>query len=401
LREQVEKFSKHHPLSELLRIRLAVLEGDAAQAARLVDLISANREYFRSSPGHFAAAAATLLWVRECEPVGTWITTLGYTSLRVRVVHDTQEFGRDTVLRVRFADGQLEFGVSDGFITGGGGELSVSRWFVILPLLERYVASDHFLPGEVFLNLGDAAPSSGLALCSSRPDSFLLPDTIFIPSKGYDSLKRAYLESDVPWGDRFGIAFWRGTLICKRVDAIAWQDLPRARACLIGRSDEAEGLIDAAVSGLSHASPEVRSAVEAAGIFRPVQRRPSARDMRPGTDFGKYKYTIDIDGNSNSWPGLFNKLCAGGAVLKVASPQGFRQWYYDRLEAWVNFVPVATDMSDLIDKVKWLRDNDAAAAAIGRKGRELAYAMTLETELERGCRTIAEAIRAASGQVAA
>ena len=43
----------------------------------------------------------------------------------------------------------------------------------------------------------------------------------------------------------------------------------------------------------------------------------------PETSFGNYKYQIDIDGVSNSWSGLFQKLLTGSPVLKVSSPVGF------------------------------------------------------------------------------
>ena len=67
-------------------------------------------------------------------------------------------------------------------------------------------------------------------------------------------------------------------------------------------------------------------------------------------------------------------------MLKVGSASGFRQWYYDRLVAWRHFVPVAADMADLADKLAWLRAHDAEARAIGEAGRELAMAMTVESE---------------------
>jgi hypothetical protein len=96
------------------------------------------------------------------------------------------------------------------------------------------------------------------------------------------------------------------------------------------------------------------------------------RDRVPVIEHNRYKYQIDIDGNTNSWPGLFQKLLTGSPVLKVTSASGHRQWYYDRLRPWVNFVPVASDMSDLIEKVRWLQAHDDAARAIGDHGRTLA-----------------------------
>ena len=114
-------------------------------------------------------------------------------------------------------------------------------------------------------------------------------------------------------------------------------------------------------------------------------------------DFNKYKYQIDIDGNTNSWPGLFQKLLTRSPVLKVASPRGYRQWYYDRLRPWVNFVPVAQDMSDLIEKILWLRSHDDAGRRIGEAGKALADSLDYEGEIARSGRVVTAALRYFAG----
>ncbi len=165
--------------------------------------------------------------------------------------------------------------------------------------------------------------------------------------------------------------------------SIHWRLLPRARLCQIGR--EHRGLINAGLTSVvqmpdAHAEDEVR----ASGLMA---------DYLPITEFSKFRYQIDIDGNTSSWPGLFQKLLTGCPVLKVASPRGFRQWYYERLKPWINFVPVATDMSDLADKIAWLRDHDDAARAIGAQGQALVLSMDYEGELMRAGRTVTAALR--------
>ena len=39
--------------------------------------------------------------------------------------------------------------------------------------------------------------------------------------------------------------------------------------------------------------------------------------------------------------------------------------------AWVHYVPVKNDQSDLIEKIEWLRSNDEKAREIGKNGRSL------------------------------
>ena len=98
------------------------------------------------------------------------------------------------------------------------------------------------------------------------------------------------------------------------------------------------------------------------------------------------------DRNSNAWSGLFEKLLSGSVVLKVASPYNFRQWYYDELIPWVNFVPIDSDMSDLVEKIHWLHKNDDEARIIGENGARLANNLSYERELNRAFININEAL---------
>ena len=77
---------------------------------------------------------------------------------------------------------------------------------------------------------------------------------------------------------------------------------------------------------------------------------------------------------------------------------GFRQWYYDRLKPWVNFVTVADDMSDLFDKVQWLKKHDAVARAIGEKGQALARSLDYDGQMREACKIIDAALRIAAGR---
>jgi hypothetical protein len=115
----------------------------------------------------------------------------------------------------------------------------------------------------------------------------------------------------------------------------------------------------------------VKSEIEHSGFFR---------DWMPASGYAEYRVQIDIDGHTNSWPGLFQKLLTGSPVIKIASLGNYSQWYYDRLVPWSNYVPVAADMLDLVDKVRWLLHNDSEAEVIGQRGAELAHAMTYEAE---------------------
>ena len=79
-----------------------------------------------------------------------------------------------------------------------------------------------------------------------------------------------------------------------------------------------------------------------------------------------YKYVIDVDGNSNSWPGFFMKLASGSCVFKVNSDYNFFQWYYKYLSPWKHYVPVNADMSDLREKIAHIQKHPTLGAEIAR-----------------------------------
>ena len=61
----------------------------------------------------------------------------------------------------------------------------------------------------------------------------------------------------------------------------------------------------------------------------------------------------------------------------------FRSWYYDRLEPWRHYVPVAADLSDLVERIEWCRGHTAECRAIAQAGQALALAMTPKEEIRR------------------
>ena len=217
----------------------------------------------------------------------------------------------------------------------------------------------------------DGVPS----FTATRHGSPLIPDAVFIHTLGYEAFKRAVNRRWVPWDARRKIAFWRGGLNGIAADpSDDWSWLPRAHLCSVTRSLRNSSMVDAK---LTQIDPHIASSFEErlAGIG-PLMGEP----IEP-IDHVEYRYLIDIDGWANAWSGLFQKLLTGSTVLKVASQKGFRQWYYDRLVPWVNYVPVRADFADLDDAIAFVLENDDRAREIGEAGRRLALSLNLESEI--------------------
>lgn len=83
----------------------------------------------------------------------------------------------------------------------------------------------------------------------------------------------------------------------------------------------------------------------------------------------KYKYVIDIDGNTSTWDATAWKLNSNSVILKVDSC--WKQWFYDSYLPWIHYVPVANDMSDLHEKYKWCEEHQEECEKIIENAKKL------------------------------
>lgn len=259
---------------------------------------------------------------------------------------------------------------------------AAERIFHLLPLIQEFHQSTLFKAGSIQINTGDYAEGDGLAFCSNRDGQILIPDDSFVRTKGYEETRDFYKKNKVPWEEKKPIVFWRGGTTGMSTTGL-WRDLQRIKLCAITQNSSNQHLFDVGLSGVVQLSKQDASQIEKLGYlkqFVPIKLANS------------YKYLVDIDGNSNAWSALFQKLLSGSVVLKVASPNNFRQWYYDDLIPWVNFVPIDSDMSDLVEKIHWLHKHDDEARKIGENGAILANELSYERELNRAFININKAL---------
>jgi hypothetical protein len=123
-----------------------------------------------------------------------------------------------------------------------------------------------------------------------------------------------------------------------------------------------------------------------------IQEAKIIAEKIPIKDFMKYKFLIDIDGNTSAWEGLFSKLLMGCCVFKVDSFNGFRQWYYDDLIPWKNFIPVSEGMNEIPELLKWARANPIAVREIGAEAYRLAKGITFASATDKAARQIARCV---------
>lgn len=290
---------------------------------------------------------------------------------KMSIVKSPKAAGPPVILWDKAAD-QNCFGFSENFIDHAWQTVFavVSRWATALFICEAY-AKAGLKDGSVLINVGDGGIDPGLSFCDNRESFTLIPDNYFLQYNGYEKDRVAFSRLAPDWNDREDLAFFRGS--STGAPSLNRVLIPRVKLCELVNACAESSLFDCGITQIVQASSaEEIEAVKSLGVMK---------DSVPLHDFCKYKIQIDIDGNTNSWPGLFGKLQTGSVVVKVRSPKGYRQWYYDRLVPWSNFVPVQSDLSDLVPVVQFLREHDDLAQAIGQRGRALADSMTFEREV--------------------
>lgn len=82
-------------------------------------------------------------------------------------------------------------------------------------------------------------------------------------------------------------------------------------------------------------------------------------------DFFKYKYQVNVDGTVAVY--RYPYLMLGDSlVLKQDLP--YYEHFYVALGPWKHYVPIKRNLSDLLEKVKWAKENDEEAKKITKEG---------------------------------
>ena len=222
---------------------------------------------------------------------------------------------------------------------------------------------------EVRFHLSDGQLPS-LAQCSFSscdPTKVLVPDFYFFRDHGYQNIRDWMARGQTPWKDRSDDLVWRGRLTGAGIFSVdpAQKDNPLIRQRLRMALHAKDTALD--FRFVSAITPLEKHILGTAGFMT---------DRIEARTWGGRKFAIDIDGFSNTWDNMFQRLLMGNCVLKVESQMGFRQWYYDRLRPYENFVPVKKDLSDLAGQIDWVLANDDKAQEIARAGQQLAESMT-------------------------
>lgn len=90
----------------------------------------------------------------------------------------------------------------------------------------------------------------------------------------------------------------------------------------------------------------------------------------------EYKYLINVDGHVSAFR-LSLEMCMGCCILLADSK--YKLWFRDMMKPMVHYVPVKEDLSNLIDMIKWCRNNDKKCEKIASNAKKF-YIKYLQKE---------------------
>ena len=208
---------------------------------------------------------------------------------------------------------------------------------------------------EFFINLGDwpliKKSSSSIPIfswCGSLETMDIVLPTYDLTESTLHMLHRVTLDiisvqrEQWKWDEKVAKAFFRG------------RDSRRERLELIDINRDHPDLFNSSITNFFFFTDEIAKYGPKVGHI-------------PFTDFFEYKYQINIDGTVAAYR-LPYLLAGNSVVLKQDSP--YYEHYYRDLQPFVHFVPFHRDPKlDLVEKVKWLKENDQAARKIMKNAR--------------------------------
>ena len=228
---------------------------------------------------------------------------------------------------------------------------------------------------KFFLDDADQNLENCFAFSPSKgKNNFAVIDPIMIRTNFYQAKMESIKYKKVEFKNKEDLCYWRGALTgipSLRINQIKNKDL------YIKTILDPNTLVRMKLCSLNKKIKRCNFKLTRAGqwlwsseIIERLKKINFYSDEEPFEWNYKFKYLIDIDGNSNSWPGLFMKLCSGSCILKVDSAYNYYQWFYKFMKPWIHFVPIKSDLSDLREKLTYLRNNDHIGEEIAFNSEE-------------------------------
>lgn len=181
---------------------------------------------------------------------------------------------------------------------------------------------------------------------------------------------------DVPWGAKIETAFFRGSATGAGVTPETNQRLHLAllshqwaATAAVASTPPQLPLLDAGITGWNARDKKQFGAPMA--YIRPSTLPFKKAAYVPIYEQARFKYLVYVQGHcaANRYAFLMSIGCV---ILKVTSSvEASEMWYFPLLQPYVDHVPVAADLSDLEQQIRWCRAHDQECRAIAAEAQRL------------------------------
>ncbi|XP_012231666.1 protein O-glucosyltransferase 2-like isoform X2 [Linepithema humile] len=211
---------------------------------------------------------------------------------------------------------------------------------------------------ELFVNLGDwpLVPNTGplypiFSWCGSEDTKDIVMPTYDLTESSLEAMGRVMLDTlsvqgntGPTWFDKTEQLFWRG------------RDSRRERLDLIEISKKHPELFNVSITNFFFFRDE-------------IDKYGPAQDHVSFFNFFKYKYQLNIDGTVAAY--RFPYLLTGDSLV-FKQESKYYEFFYKDLVPGLHYVPVKSDLSDLVDKIKWAKEHDEDGLKIVKSARQFA-----------------------------
>lgn len=185
----------------------------------------------------------------------------------------------------------------------------------------------------------------------------------YIEDGKYSHTRREYQDTfNTPWSEKKSVAVFRGS---STGNGTTIETNMRLKVAYMDSIDTS-GLLDAGITNFN-GRPRKEKNNEYITFINPSKFPFKVKKALSPHEQSLYKYIINIDGHTNAFR-LSLELAMGSVILLVDSP--YYTWYRKYLKAFVHYIPVKSNLEDLIDKIKWCIDNDEKCKFIAENARE-------------------------------
>lgn len=179
--------------------------------------------------------------------------------------------------------------------------------------------------------------------------------------------KRTYEMKGVPWKEKKPIAIFRGASTgC----GVSVHNNPRLKLAYLSYKGELDkdGLpfLNAGITQWNNRPRKLMGNKYLQTIDIEKIPFPLVSIMTPNEQ-ANYKYIINVDGHVSAFR-LSLELGSGCCLILVASR--YKMWFRHLLKPWVHYIPVKSDLSDLVEKIKWCKIHDTKCEQIATNSLE-------------------------------